>query len=239
MINIHHKTLFVATSLLLLLNLSGCSAANKVRGLIGDDSGVDYQKNKSIKLLEIPPDLTKPEFDRAFDLPTGIVSAVSLKNGTAMPQSKTSVAGNNVGAIRKGDLSSIRTVSGKTVLVVNDSYPRSLVLTEIMLTRMGFSTISKSPSGDVITAKYNGADVAVIESTSGGWLSGLKNIVTFGSERRKINANKALLSGKTYRIKILNENGLPVVSVVRADIVNISDAGHAKIISLLNNAFNK
>ena len=232
------KTLSVALILTLIISLSACS---KIKGVMGDTSSVDYQNNQAIKKLEVPPDLTKPEFDKSFELPTGIISAVSLKNGTAMPQSGTSNStqtSSNTGAVRSGDLSSIRTISGKTVLKINDTYPRSKILTEIMLTKIGFTTVGKSSSGDVITAIYNGEDVATSDVQKSGFFSKFKNIVTLGNEGRKLDANKALHKGETYRITISNEQGSPIVRFVRANNKSISDAAHAKIISLLNAAFN-
>ncbi len=233
MTNAHHKTLLITTALMLGISLSGCSAANKIRGFIGDDGGVDYQKNKSIKQLEVPPDLTQPEFDRAFDLPTGIVSAVSLKNGTAMPQLNATNFNSNVGTARRGDLSSIRTVAGKTVLQVNDTYPRALILTEIMLTRMGFSTASKSSSGDVITAKYNGSDVTV-DGKRKGFFSKAKSLVGLGGEN-----NKALTRGESYRVTVKNEKGSPIVRIAPTASKVLSAAANTKVITLLNSAFNK
>jgi len=235
MINVHRKTLSTTLVLIAVISLSACSAANKIRGFIGDDSGVDYQNNQAIKKLEVPPDLTRPEFDKSFELPTGVISAVSLKNGTAMPRqgiANSTGSNSNIGAIRRGDLSSIRTVAGKTVLQVNDTYPRSLVLTEIMLTRMGFSTLSKSSSGDIITARYNGSDVTV-DGKRKGWFSKAKGLVGLGGGN-----NKALTSGETYRVSIRNEQGSPIVRIAPVAGV-LSDAAHTKIITLLNSSFNK
>ncbi len=232
MINAHHKTLSITLVLMATISLSACSGLAKLRGALSDDGGVNYQNNQSVKQLEVPPDLTQPEFDKAFELPTGVISAVSLKNGTAMPQLGTA-ANTNVGAVRRGDLSSIRTVAGKTVLQVNDTYPRSLVLTEIMLTRMGFSTVSKSSSGDVIKAKYNGSDVTV-DGKKKGWFSKAKGLVGLGGGN-----NKALTRGETYRVSIRNEQGSPIVRFAPAAGKILSDAAHAKIITLLNSAFNK
>lgn len=243
MINVRCKTLTIPFILMMIGSLSACSGLSKLRGALSDDGGVNYQNNQAVKQLEVPPDLTQPEFDNSFELPTGVVSAVSLKNGTAnmstnQVSANTSSTNGNVGDVRKGDLSSIKTLAGKTVLQINDTYPRSLVLTEIMLTRMGFQTVSKSSAGDVITVKYTGSDVAATDAQSTGFFSKFKNIVTFGSERRKLNSNQALISGKNYRATVSNEQGSAIVRFTRADGGSISDAGHAKIITLLNSAFN-
>ena len=234
MINTHRKTLSLLLTLLMVGSLSACSTFTKLRGALSDDGGINYQNNQAVKKLEVPPDLTQPEFDTAFELPTGVISAVSLKNGTANTATINTVnttTNSNVGVVRRGDLSSVRTISGKTVLQVNDTYPRSLILTEIMLTRMGFSTVSKSATGDVITAKYNGGDVTV-DGKRKGLFSRAKSLVGLGKD------NKALTSGKTYRFTVSNEQGSPIVRVA-PNTGSLSDAGHAKIINLLNNAFNK
>ncbi len=233
-INMLRKTLSTTLILMAIVSLSACSSLSKIRGALTDDGGVNYQNNQAIKKLEVPPDLTQPEFDKSFELPTGgVISAVSLNNGTAIQQAGTAnSSGSNVGVVRRGDLSSIKTVSGKTVLQVNDTYPRSLVLTEIMLTRMGFSTISKSTAGDVITAKYNGSDVTV-DGKRKGFFSRAKSLVGLsGSD------NKALSQGKSYRFSIVNQQGAPIVRVSRVDGNALSDAAHTKIIRLLNTAFN-
>ena len=231
----------LSITLILCAAIISLSACGKIRGVLNDTSSLDYQNNQAIKKLEVPPDLTQPEFDKSFELPTGIISAVSLKNGTAMPQSGVSnstQSSSNIGAVRSGELSSIRTIAGKTVLKVNDTYPRSKILTEIMLTKLGFTTVTKSSSGDVITAKYNGEDVSTSVSEGTGFFSNFKNFVTFGSERRKLNSSQALVNGKSYRITISNEQGSPIVRFARTDGTNIADAAHAKIITLLNTTFN-
>ena len=46
---------------------SGCST---VDNLTDTTSGVNYKKTSSVKTLEFPPDLTTPEFDAAFALPS-------------------------------------------------------------------------------------------------------------------------------------------------------------------------
>jgi outer membrane protein assembly factor BamC len=41
-------------------------------------NGINYKKNNSVKTLEFPPDLTAPEFDAAFTLPSSGVSALAV-----------------------------------------------------------------------------------------------------------------------------------------------------------------
>lgn len=231
MINMYRKTVSITLFLAMVIGLSACSGLTKIKGALGNDGTANYQNNQSIKELEIPPDLTKPEFDKSFELPAGIVSAVSLKNKTAVPQQDvTNTAEANTSTIRKGDLSSIITIAGKTVLKVNDTYPRSLILTEIMLTRMNFSTVSKSSAGDVITARYDGSDVTV-DGQRKGLFNKLKSLVSGGGD------NKALVSGKSYRVTIKNEQGSATVSIAPTAGI-LSNAAHTKIITLLNSTFN-
>jgi len=231
MIHLQHKILPTTLLLMMIVSLSACSnnsPLGKIKGVLNDRGSVDYQNNQQIKQLEVPPDLTQPEFDKSFELPTGIVSAVSLKNGTAMPSPSTN---SNVGVVRRGDLATIRTVAGKSALQINDTYPRALILTEIMLTRMGFTTTNKSAAGDVITARYNGNDVT-LNGKRKGFFSKAKDLVGLGG-----GDNKVLARGKSYRATILNIQGSPIVKLAPVAGV-MSDAANTKVISLLNSTFN-
>jgi len=40
-----------------------------VTGFFGDGEEIDYQNNQSVKLLEVPPGLTSPDFDGSLALP--------------------------------------------------------------------------------------------------------------------------------------------------------------------------
>jgi len=233
MINAQRKILSIAVILIVLFGLSACSTIDRVKEFVNDRGSLDYQKNASVKQLEIPPDLTQPEFDKAFELPTGVISAVSLKNGGSGSIQGSSTANSNVGAVRRGDLSSIRSIAGRSVLQVNDTYPRSKILTEIMLSRMGFTTTSKSASGDSITARYGGPNVTV-DGRRRGFFSKAKKLVGLGGED-----NNALISGESYRVTIRMEQGAPIVRFARTNAKSISNAAHAKIITLLNNSFNR
>jgi len=241
MINVQRKTLSIFLVLFSLIGLSACGTVSSVKGALTERGKINYQNNQAIKQLEVPPDLTDPEFDKSFDLPTGVVSAVSLNNGgsgaltsnnSGAVNATTGTTAPKVAALRGGDLSSIRSIGGQTVLQVNDTYPRSLIITEIMLTRMGFSTLSKSSTGDLITAKYNGAPVSV-DGKRKGLFSRAKSLINLGRD------NKALISGEKYRITIKNEQGVPIVRFARANAKSISNAAHAKIIERLNAAFNR
>ena len=54
------KSLSITLILLAIISLSACS---KIRGVLNDTSSLDYQNNQAIKKLEVPPDLTQPEFE--------------------------------------------------------------------------------------------------------------------------------------------------------------------------------
>ena len=95
----------------------------------------------------------------------------------------------------------------------------------------GFTTLSKTAAGDAITAKYTGPTVTV-DGKRGGFLSKARGLVGLGID------NNALISGESYRITIRNEQGSPIIRFARVNAKGISNAAHAKIITLLNNAFN-
>lgn len=228
MINAHRKTISITMILMAVLSISACSVGSKIRGVLSNNGVVDYQNNKSVKNLEIPPDLTRPEFDNAFALPTGTISAVALKSGeyNNLPSSRF--------AAYSGEPSNIVQADGKTVLRVNSTFANSLVSTETNLSKMGFTTVSKSPAGDVITVKYTGNDVLVSDRRIPSFLTN----IYLGSDRRKVKFNTALVNGDTYRVSIRNDKGTPIVSFTRVDGKEIADDAHAKIIRLLNTAFN-
>lgn len=67
--------------LLMLMSLSACST---VDNFIDTKNRINYKNNRSVKALDFPPDLTAPEFDMAFALPSnGVVSANSLGSTSA------------------------------------------------------------------------------------------------------------------------------------------------------------
>ena len=62
--------------LFMLLNISACSV---VDNFMDTKNRINYKNNRSVKALDFPPDLTAPEFDMAFSLPSsGVVSATSM-----------------------------------------------------------------------------------------------------------------------------------------------------------------
>ena len=219
--NLKRKTVFVFLFSIMAYSLSGCSTIDKVAASITEKKGVDYQNNKSIKDLEIPPDLTTPEFDTAFALPKGTISAASLKRGDYQTAQKSAPT-------------TIKTIAGKTVVKVNSPYPVALVSTEKALQKMKFKTLSKSAAGDVITAKYMGDDVSFGKSRVPSFM---EYIVIGGKRKRLLAFNGALEKGADYRITIKNENNQPIVRFARADEAKITEKGHAKIAELLASAF--
>lgn len=67
----------------------GCST---VDSLTDTTNGINYKKSNSIKTLEFPPDLTKPEFDTAFMLP----SSGSIRASTVNKRSVDRYSGRDI-----------------------------------------------------------------------------------------------------------------------------------------------
>ena len=78
LMNIRHlsSTILLASSVLVL------SACQSLSFDVGDR--IDYKNNKSINALEVPPDLSSPDFDPTYAaVPNGTVSASALARGEA------------------------------------------------------------------------------------------------------------------------------------------------------------
>ena len=232
MIKLQNNMVSILLAIFIVTNLSACSAFNKVGSFLGDKKTVNYQNNASVKDLEFPPDLTAPEFDKEFELPSTTVSAVAMSNGTSFQPNATSVNFQT----RSGDLASIRSLGGESVLQVNDTYPRALVLTDIMLERMGFSIISRNAAGNVYRVQYNGEDIDIGEKSGriSGFFNRAKDIVGFGGSN-----NKALVKGQIYQTTISNQQGVGIVRFTNAAGQALPSKAHTKIITLLNNEFNR
>lgn len=235
MINVQRKTALLILVVITMLGLSACSSNKSFRDILLDTGSVKYEKNQSVRSLEVPPDLTAPEFDEAFKLPSGVISAVSIQNKTTAVQSQSKPttpgefpAGFRLDASKAGKLARVRKVAGRSVLQVNDTYARSLVLTEVMLARLGFKTVRKSKDGGIITAVYNGKDV-----TTDGRPAGILNKLLDVPDN-----NIVLANGKSYDISIMNEQGLPTVRFARTNKKRIPNSKHAKMVDLLNKTFN-
>ena len=205
---------------LLLFVISGISACSTISNsvnkvgdvLTGKKSVARYDNNKSVKDLEFPPDLTTPEFDKAFAIPTGTVSTVSMKNRSATPgylNSGSAVQTASVSSTpRTGNLSSIKQQGGESYLQINDRYERALLLTEIVLERMQFRVVNKILATGELNVRYQGA-------------------------------NPALIKNANYRVTVINAQGVPLVRIAKSEGNVLTAAEYARIITLLNNEFNK
>ena len=137
---------------------------------------------------------------------------------------------------RTGALASIKTQGGETLLQVNDTYQRAQILTSIMLERMGFTVLSRDPASGTLSVRYNGSNVDVGKPKRGvsGFFNRAKGMLGMSGAD-----NKALVNGETYRVSVLNQQGAPLVRIARASGSPLSTAAHAKIITMLNNEFNR
>lgn len=240
MIKLRHIT----TSLAIVLVLSSLSACSRsplagVNEILSGKRNVNYEKNSSVKDLEVPPDLTAPDYDRSFELPTlGRSGTVSLRSGGYVTSNASFSGSANVPQQRTGNLSSIRSKDGETVLQINDTYPRALILTDIILTRMGFSVLSRNSAGNLIRVKYNGNDVALNNEPAKGRIAGFfdrtKRLVGMGSK-----SGKALEKGKNYQVTVSSEAGINLLRVRGDSGQSLPAAAQSKIISLLNDEFNR
>ena len=64
-----------------LIFLSGCSVINKT---FDNKESVNYTTAKTVSSLEVPPDLTAPQYDSTFAVNSGIVSASSINKPNAV-----------------------------------------------------------------------------------------------------------------------------------------------------------
>ncbi len=51
--------------------------------------------------------------------------------------------------------------------------------------------------------------------------------------------NPALVKGGNYRVSVINAQGVPLVRFAKSEGTVLTTAEHARIITLLNNEFNK
>ncbi|MEE9325921.1 MAG: hypothetical protein V3U71_01405 [Cocleimonas sp.] len=243
MINLQKRIVSILVIVTLSTVLSSCSGFNKIGSFLSDKKTVNYQKNNSVKNLEFPPDLTAPEFDKEFVLPeasamntvslrsSGVVSTNSVGNFPPDNTSSVSPSAATQGQ-RTGTLSSVKTFSGKTVLHIHDSYPRALVLTEIMLERLRFSIVSSNARNGTYQVKYNGEDLQ--KEKKKGFLSGTLDYfkgLTADSDY------EILSKGKVYQVQVVNNNGAPLLSFNSSRGETLPS--HAQIITIFNNEFNR
>ncbi len=209
-----------------VLTVSACSTVNN---FLDSKVSVDYGNNASVKALEIPPDLTSPQFDDAFALPAGgTVSAAAMQGGYAY--SAPSASSTNTGPVvapRTGKLSSVRSQADETVLQIHDTYQRALVLTDIILQRMGFTMLSTNPKKGLLRVEYTGDDISLDEK---------KN---FLSRLFKRSSTNVLDKGKTYQVQINEEDGVPLVRFKNANGKPLKPQAQSRIIKLMNNEFNR
>ncbi len=226
--------------LMILASLSACSRSPLagINEILSGKRTINYEKNSSVKDLEVPPDLTAPEYDRSFELPTVRSGTVSLRSGGYVTTSNTSFSGSTATPQRIGNLSSIRSKEGESVLQINDTYQRSLILTDIILTRLGFAVQSRNSAGNVMRVLYNGANVALNDGQQkgrvGSFFDRTKRFVGLGSKN-----NNALEKGKTYQVSVSSEGGVNLLRVKGDSGQTLSGAAQSKIISLINDEFNR
>jgi uncharacterized lipoprotein len=222
--------MMMKTNVLLLSSIVlALSACSRINNFLDSKVSVNYGNNTSVKALEIPPDLTSPQFDDAFALPTsGTVSAAAMQGGDVyIPPSGLSANTAPVITPRTGKLSSVKSQANDTVLQIHDTYQRALVLTDIILQRMGFAVLSTNPQKGLLRVEYNGSDISLNEK---------KN---FLSRLFKRSNASALSKGKSYQVQIREENGVPIVRFKDANGNALAPRIHSRIIKLMNDEFNR
>ena len=74
------KAPLLLINMTVLLSLSACSVVDNF--VDTTRTNLDYSNNVTVKDLEVPPDLTAPEYDMAFVLPAnGVISASEMRGG--------------------------------------------------------------------------------------------------------------------------------------------------------------
>lgn len=243
MINFQNRIILKLVIVVLSTVLSSCSGFNKMGSFLSDKKTANYQNNNVVKNLEFPPDLTAPEFDKEFVLPEasamnsfslgseGVVSTNRMVNfppdNTRSVSSRAVIQGQ-----RTNILSSVKILSGESVLHIHDSYPRALILTEIMLERLKFSIESSNTRNGSYLVKYNGKDLQ--KENKKGFLSGT---LDYFKGLTADSNNDTLSNGKVYQVQVINNNGVPLLSFKSSAGETLSS--NAQIISLFNNEFNR
>ena len=236
------KNSVVLNGLVCVLVLSGCS---KIDSMLDSKGAVNYQQNQAaVKGMEIPPDLTAPEYDSAFAMPeNGTISVAEMQRGRLAPTVYNPavvlpVLSSGSGVLpmpasqpdqseRAGDLSSIKNDSGEVILQVHDTYSRALVLTDIILERLKFAVQRRDQSTGVYHVQYNGNDVA--SNGEKGFLSGMF----------KRSASKALAKGQNYQVQIKDQAGTSIIRFRKSGGQLLSPQNQTQVMTLLNNAFNR
>lgn len=238
------KNIVILNCMIGVLALTGCS---KIDSMLDSKGAVDYRQNQSaVKAMEIPPDLTAPEYDSAFAMPkNGTISAVEIQNDGASPAgynassvlptlsngsgilpTYSAVSSTPLSSARAGNLSSIKSKGGEAVLQIHDTYPRALVLTDIILERLKFIVQSRDQSG-IYHVQYNGEDLASDDK---------KGVV---SRMFKRSTSKALAKGQNYQVQIKNQSGTPMIRFRQNNGQLLSPKNQTKVLTLINNEFNR
>jgi len=230
------KNVLILNGFICVLIFSGCS---KIDGILDSKGAVNYRTNQdTVKKMEIPPDLTAPKYDSAFAMPEGgTISVAAMQNGRLAPavynpSVATSSTSNSMpsailSSARTGNLSSIRSESGETVLQIHDTYPRALVLTDIILERLGFSIQSRNQSAGNLQVQYNGDNVASNDKKG------------FLSRMFKRSSSKALAKGQSYQVQIKNQAGMPIIRFRQSNGQMLSPKNQTQVMTLINNEFNR
>lgn len=235
------RNLITLAGMTLLLSLSGCTAIND---FLDTKRSVDYSKSESVKKLEVPPDLTAPEYDSEFDLPvSGTVSVAAIQSDTRLTNSQTGLAVTNRPAMqlrsdstasfsgaRTGDLSSIRTYAGQAVLQIHDTHQRALIMTDIILERMGFSMLERNVAQGAFRVQYNGEEIRD-ESERKGLL---KRMFSFVNNRKRV-----LSKGAILLVNVRQVDGQSLLSVTDVKGKPLPANQNTALISRLNNEFNR
>lgn len=112
--------------------LSSCSQINKVF----DNNVTDYKNSGSVKSLEVPPDLTAPEYDKTF--------VFEARKG-GYPQQGS------------GEVSTAVLASNAPTLKIRDSYQRTWLRTGAALRNIGFILEGQNKSKGLYAALWDKA----------------------------------------------------------------------------------
>ncbi len=121
-----------------LVVLTGCSTINKV---FDNKESVNYKTAKTVSSLEVPPDLTSPQYDSTFEVNSGKVSA-STSTGTinvGVPDVHSNTAAGKPAEQKSTSVENSANVSGQPSLKISGSYDDVWDRTGVSLKRIGFT----------------------------------------------------------------------------------------------------
>jgi outer membrane protein assembly factor BamC len=212
----------------MMLSLSSCSVVDDLVDV--KKSNLNYKSNDSVKALDFPPDLTAPEFDNAFVLPSnGTVSASAVVNQsgvystkdqkiTVLPKSST---------VRSGQLGVVRWLD------VNGPAEKIWPLLRDFWRSIGIPLKKDEPQIGIMETEW-------AESQAGlpaGWLRGklgaiFQSTYDAGSrDRYRIRVEKS--TAKTTRIYLTHKGAEEVVDKAGSGW-QLRPANHEKEAELLN-----